>query len=335
VKYEECKERAMRKTTSADQEQERAGRGLSRRDFLKGALATAGSLAAWGLLGGQQKVLASNAAGSLAGNPERFGMLTDFTRCIGCRRCEAACNKANSLPAPAIPFDDKRVFEQKRRTSAGVYSVVNRYADPKTGLPVYRKIQCNHCAEPACASACPVGALKKSPEGPVIYYENKCIGCRYCMTACPFYIPTFEYSDPTSPAIQKCFMCYQRITRGEIPACAVECPVEAIAFGKRNEMLTVARARIASEPNRYIDHIYGETEVGGTDWLYISGVPFETLGFPQGVGSTAYPDLTKEFLSNVPLVLIALPALLGGISLFSNRRVRPPDEVRSGKGGLK
>jgi formate dehydrogenase iron-sulfur subunit len=327
----ENKENTMNKATSCGTSAEGARTGVSRKDFLKGALATAGALVAWRFLGGQEKVFASD----LTGNPQRFGMLTDTTRCIGCRRCEAACNQANNLPPPAVPFQEKSVFEKVRRTDAQTFTVVNRYADPRTGGPVYRKLQCNHCAEPACASACPVGALKKSPEGPVIYNENKCIGCRYCMTACPFYIPAFEYSNPTSPDIRKCFMCYERMLKGEMPACAVECPVEAITFGKRNEVLNVARDRIRNEPAKYLDHIYGETEAGGTDWLYVSAVPFETIGLPGNLGTTPYPELTREFLSSVPLVLMALPAFLGGTYLFSNKRGQAKVEVDSGKGSTK
>lgn len=290
---------------------------ISRRGFLKGSAAVGSSLFIWSSLGNPMKAFAQD----LSGWPDRYGMLTDLTRCNGCRRCEAACNKVNDLPPPEISFEDKSIFEEKRRPDAKSYTVVNRYADPKTGEPIYRKVQCNHCAEPACASACPVGALKKSPEGPVLYNESLCIGCRYCMTACPFYIPAFEYFDAFSPAIQKCLMCYHvRISKGEVPACATECPVEAITFGKRSELLKLARAKINREPDKYIDHIYGEREVGGTDWLYISKVPFEELDFPSNLGTTPYPELTRDFLSTVPLVLITLPALLGGFYLFSKRR---------------
>ena len=301
---------------------------ISRRDFLKDTFIIGGSLFAWGLLDSPERAFAQD----LSGWPDRFGMLTDITRCIGCRRCEEACNKANNLPAPEVPFEDKSVFEKERRTDAKTYTVVNRYANPKTGEPVYRKVQCNHCIEPACASACPVGALKKSPDGPVTYNEKICIGCRYCMTACPFYIPAFEYFDAGSPAIQKCFMCYHRISEGEIPACATECPVEAITFGKRSELLKLARDRIRNKPEKYIDHIYGENEAGGTDWLYISGVPFEELGFPTDLGTTPYPELTREFLSGVPLVLIAGPAILGGLYLFSKRREQISKETSKEKG---
>ena len=300
---------------------------ISRRDFLKGTVTVGSSLLVWSLLGNPKNASAQD----FSGWPDRVGMLTDITRCFGCRRCEEACNKANNLPAPGTSFDDKSVFEKERRTDAKTYTVVNRYANPKTGEPVYRKVQCNHCAEPACVSACLVGALKKSPEGPITYNENVCIGCRYCMTACPFYIPAFEYFDAGSPAIQKCFMCYHRISEGEIPACAIECPVEAITFGKRSELLKLARDRIRNKPDKYIDHIYGEHEVGGTDWLYISSVPFEELGFPCDLGTTPYPELTREFLSGVPLVLVAWPALLGGFYLFSKRREQIAKETSQEK----
>jgi formate dehydrogenase iron-sulfur subunit len=327
MKKQEEKENALRKRTPCMTGQQCVKNKIGRRDFIKGSLAITGSVLGWSLFGSPEKALAQD----LTGNPERFGMLTDITRCIGCRRCEAACNKANSLPPPLISFGDTSVFQKERRTDAQTYEVVNRYTNPKTGLPVYRKVQCNHCAEPACVSACPVGALKKSQEGPVIYNEKICIGCRYCMTACPFSIPCFEYFDARSPAIQKCFMCYHLIVKGEMPACAVECPMGAITFGKKKELLKIARNRIQNEPNKYIDHIYGETEAGGTDWLYISGVPFEAMGFPDNLGTTPYPELTHEFLSAVPLVLMIWPALLGGLYLFSKKQEQANNETAQGK----
>jgi len=290
---------------------------INRRDFLKSAAAAGGSLVLGGIITSPAKAFDAQGA---APRPDGLAMLTDTTRCIGCRRCEAACNEANNLPAPEIPFEDRYVFEEKRRTEAQAYTVVNRYEDPAWKKPVYRKLQCNHCAEPACASACLVGALKKSPEGPVIYYENLCIGCRYCMTACPYYIPAFEYFDAGSPAIRKCTMCYHRISEGLAPACASVCPEKAVVFGKRSELITLARDRIRGEPDRYIDHIYGEHEVGGTDWLYIAGVPFEQLDLPTNLGTTAYPEFTREFLSAVPLVLIAWPALFGGVYAWMKHR---------------
>ncbi len=290
---------------------------IDRRDFLKSGAVATGSLLLWGLIKNPTEVLAAQGVSS---RPDGFAMLSDCTKCVGCRRCEAACNKANNLPASKIPFEDPSVFENKRRTDTQAYTVVNRYENPKWERPVFRKKQCMHCAEPACASACLVGALKKTPEGAVIYNEDVCIGCRYCMTACPFYIPAFEYFDARSPAIRKCTLCYHRLSEGIIPACAEACAVEAITFGKRNELIKVARDRIRAEPDKYIDHIYGEHEVGGTDWIYISGVPFEELELPMDVGTTPYPDFTREFLSAVPLVLVAWPALFGGFYAWTKRR---------------
>lgn len=286
---------------------------VSRRNFLKSTAAIGGTL----FLGSKKKTFARQ----FSGHPERLGMLTDITRCMGCRRCEAACAEANNLPSPEISIEDKSVFEKKRNPDAKTYTVVNRYYEERwLGEPEYRKIQCNHCEEPACVSACLVGALKKSPEGPVIYNEKVCIGCRYCIISCPFYIPNYEYTNAFHPKVQKCFMCYHKITKGEVPACSGVCPVEAITFGKRSQLIKIARERIKSNPDKYIDHIYGEHEAGGTGWLYISRVPFEDLGFPTDLGITPFPEFTKEFLSFVPLVLVVWPALLGGFYLVSKRR---------------
>lgn len=253
-----------------------------------------------------------NAAEGFEGWPNRFGMLTDLTACVGCRSCEKACNEANKLPRPSAPFDDASVFNDKRRPDAKAYTVVNRYADPKDKNKfIYRKMQCNHCNEPACATACPIHAYNKTPEGPVVYNENLCFGCRYCMTACPFYVPAYDYDSALEPKIVKCTMCYGRVKTGGIPACAEACPMGAITFGKRNDLLKLAREKISKSPDRYIDHIYGEQEVGGTSWLYISGVPFEHLGFPTNLPKRPLLEETKGFLSAVPLVFTVWPALFG------------------------
>ncbi len=295
--------------------------GISRRKFLKAAAAAGGA----GLVG---KSKLASGAGQFTGYPDRYGVLTDITRCVGCRTCEAACNEINKLPPPKIPFDDQSVFEKTRRTDERTYTVVNRYHNPKPGEPpVYVKHQCRHCDEPACASACLVAAFTKTPEGPVTYNKGVCVGCRYCMTACPFYVPAYEYNDPFSPEIKKCTMCYDtRVSKGGIPACVEACPMEAMTFGKRSDLLSVARKRIIEHPDRYVDHIYGELEVGGTSWLYISGVPFEKLGFPMDLGTKPYPELTRGFLSMVPAVLVIWPALLGGFYMFTQHREQMDEE---------
>jgi formate dehydrogenase iron-sulfur subunit len=295
--------------------------GISRRKFLKAAAAAGGA----GLVG--KSKLASGIQ-HFTGYPDRFGVLTDITRCVGCRTCEAACNEINELPPPKIPFEDQSVFEKTRRTDEKTYTVVNRYPNPKPGgPPIYVKHQCRHCDEPACASACLVAAFTKTPEGPVTYNKGVCVGCRYCMTACPFYVPAYEYNDPFSPEIKKCTMCYDtRVSKGGIPACVEACPMEAMTFGKRSDLIRLARKRIIEHPERYIDHIYGEHEVGGTCWLYISGVPFEKLGFPMDLGTKPYPELTKGFLSMVPGVLVIWPALLGGFYMFTQHREQVGEE---------
>jgi len=294
---------------------------ISRRNFLKGAVAAGGA----SLLGEPAK-----ANENFEGYPDAYGCLTDLTRCIGCRSCEEACNKANGLPPPEKPFDDESVLEKKRRTSAGAYTVVNKYPDGKGGT-VFRKTQCNHCNEPACASACLVKAYTKTPEGAVVYNPDICLGCRYCMVACPFGVPAYEYHNARSPRIRKCQMCYDRIKQGGVPACVEACPMETLTFGKRSALIKIARERIAKNPERYIDHIYGENEVGGTSWMYISGVPFEQVGLDPDLGRTPYPELTRGFLSAVPLVLVIWPALLGGFYLFSGNR----DEEQAKKGSAR
>jgi len=289
--------------------------GIDRRKFLKAVAAAGGA----GLVG---KSKLARGVEHFTGYPDRLGVLTDLTRCVGCRTCEAACNEVNKLPPPKIPFDDQSVFEKTRRTSERAYTVVNRYPNPKPGgPPIYVKHQCRHCDEPACASACLVAAFTKTPEGAVSYNEGVCVGCRYCMTACPFYVPAYEYNDPFSPEIKKCTMCYDtRISKGGIPACVEACPMEAMTFGKRSDLIRVARKRILEHPDKYTDHIYGENEVGGTSWLYISGVPFEKLGFATDLGTKPYPELTRGFLSMVPGVLVIWPALLGGFYMFTQHR---------------
>ena len=281
---------------------------LDRRQFLRTVSLLTGSA----VLGPYARRAA--AAEEFRGWPDRYGMLTDLTECVGCRSCEKACNEVNHLPPPARPFDDVSVFEEKRRPTAGAYTVVNRYENPEDpGRPIYRKIQCNHCNEPACASACPIHAYTKTPEGPVLYNQDLCFGCRYCMIACPFYVPAYDYSSAFEPKIVKCVMCFGRIKEGKIPACAEACPTQAVTFGKRSDLLSLARKKIVTHPDRYIDHIYGETEAGGTGWLYISGVPFEQLGFPTDLPDRPMIEGVKGFLSSVPVVFTVWPALFGGI----------------------
>jgi Fe-S-cluster-containing dehydrogenase component len=269
-----------------------------------------------------------------SGYPDSMGVLHDTVRCIGCRRCEAACNAVNELPAPTEAFDDLNLLDKRRRTSAGTYTVVNRYADPRsTGEappadgaqsgstpPVYVKKQCNHCLEPACASACFVRAFTKTPEGAVVYNAKVCVGCRYCMIACPFEIPAYQYDSALTPEVTKCTLCHPRVQKGLLPGCVESCPTEALVFGKRSDLLAMARRRIDRHPDRYIDHIYGEREMGGTSWLYLSSVPFDAIGMRTDLGTTSAPKLTSGALGAVPIVVGLWPVLLTGVYAMNKRK---------------
>lgn len=295
---------------------------FTRRGFL--SMSMLAGCAALGLPG------QAKAVPEFEGWPKSFGMLTDLSLCVGCRSCEEACNKANGMPAPEEPFDDASVFKEQRWPSAKTYTVVNRYenkSDPSR--PLYRKIQCNHCLEPACATACPIHAYTKTPEGAVIYNEDLCFGCRYCVIACPFNIPGYDYESALEPKIVKCVLCFGRIKEGQSTACADACPGGALTFGRRADLLKLARKRIMDNPEKYIDHIYGEHEVGGTSWLYISGVPFEQLGFPTNLPKKPLIELTKGYMSSVPVILTTFPAIFGMVYAMTRHREREP---RTGEG---
>lgn len=267
-------------------------------------------------------VSAKAASGAdVAGMPNVGGVLFDATRCIGCRKCEAACNTVNELPKPAKPFDDLTVLDQTRRTDAASYTVVNKYL-PKPGEnPVFRKIQCNHCMEPACASACFVRAFKKTETGAVVYDASVCVGCRYCMVACPFNIPAYEYNKALTPRVMKCTLCHPRLLEGKLPGCVEACPKEALQFGKRRELINIAWDRVTASPDKYVQHVYGEHEMGGTSWIYIAPKPsFAALGMDEHLGTASAPELTSGALAAVPAVAGIWPVLLTGIYAISKRK---------------
>ena len=253
------------------------------------------------------------------GYPGSKGVLFDATRCIGCRKCEVGCNEVNNLPQPEKPFTDLSVTETTRRTENEAYTVVNKYET--SGGPVFRKIQCMHCMEPSCGSACFVAAFTKEPSGAVTYDESVCVGCRYCMVACPFEIPTYTYNDPITPKVIKCDLCEANMQAGKIalPGCVNSCPKEALVYGERDELIKIARNRLEANPDNYIDHIYGENEVGGTSWLFISGVPFSEIGLREDLGTVSGPELNSGALSVVAMVPALWPLLLAGVYGITKR----------------
>lgn len=295
--------------------------GISRRRFL-GWLGAAGT----GVAVGNRAEAASNK--HFSGYPGSYGILHDTTRCIGCRKCEEACNQVNELPAPEQSFEDLAVLERQRRTHSHAFTVVNRFAGPERPRPVFVKNQCNHCLEPACASACFVRAFKKVKTGAVIYDETLCVGCRYCMVACPFNIPAYEYDEPLTPRVVKCTMCHPLIEKGRLPGCVESCPKEALTFGPRDHIIKLAHQRIAKYPDMYIDHVYGEHEMGGTSWLYISGTPFSQIGMREDLGNQTASSYTAGPLAAVPVVAVLWPVLLGGIYAISKRKDKIADKER-------
>ena len=232
-------------------------------------------------------------------------ILYDSTRCFGCRACEQACAEAHNLPVP----DDDLVAGVIRTPNEKQRSAINIY-NTSIGEANIRK-SCMHCNEPACAAACLTQAMYKTKEGPVIWRGDKCMGCRYCMVSCPFEVPKFDYNS-ANPIIQKCDLCYDRIIKGEIPACVEICG-EALTFGTRRELIAEARKRIAESPEGYYPRIYGEDVAGGTGFLILSPVPFEELGLKTNLQKSSYPALTKGFLYSVPSIFVLLPPLLLGI----------------------
>ena len=300
---------------------------INRRRFLQGSLA--GAAAATVSLGKNTE------AATFEGYPDAMGVLVDLSRCVGCRSCEAACNREQKLPAPEKPFNDFSVFDeihhgQKRRTDETRYTIVNRYDIPGREHPLFRKIQCHHCLEPACLTSCFVNAYTKTPEGAVIYDSTVCVGCRTCMVACPFYIPTFRYSSAFKPRIMKCVFCHDtRLTKGLPPACVEACPQEALTFGRRTDLVAAGKQRIRENPGNYVDHLYGEHEAGGTSWMYLSPAPFEQVGIDTTVPKEPILNYVKDFLSIVPMVLTIWPALFAGFHLLATRKDKMAEQKKN------
>ncbi len=250
---------------------------VTRREFLKytGVAAGTAALAATG---------AEASAGKTHLDPERIGVLADLTLCIGCRRCEWGCAEQNKLPHGTLQsYDDLTVLKEERRPDETRLTVINRYPAPTwREQPLDVKVQCLHCEKPACVSACIVGALEKNPKGPVTYDAWKCIGCRYCMVACPFQIPAYEYDNALTPKVMKCTLCSERTLKdGKQPACVEICPREALVYGKREQLLELAHERINQRPDRYHPEVMGEHTVGGTSWLLLGDRPATEYGIPE------------------------------------------------------
>ncbi len=286
---------------------------FSRRDLFK--LAAAGSVSVFaGKLEAKEDEYAIDCS-------QTYGVLVDTVVCIGCRKCEWACNNEHKLSnAELASYDDKSVFKQHRRPKDTAYTVVNEFKDPQSSKPYTMKVQCMHCNHPACVSACIVGALQKNSLGSVDYDAWKCIGCRYCMVACPFQIPAYEYSEPLKPRVMKCTFCLERLEEGKRPACVSLCPNEALTFGTRQELIDVAKDRIKSKPDKYFNHVYGEKEAGGTSWMYLAPVDFNFTELPK-LPFEAIPNRTETIQHGIFKSFVPPLALYGllGLVMYSLR----------------
>ncbi len=239
-------------------------------------------------------------------------ILIDTTRCTGCEECVLACKEKNGLGADGLRSGQRAVDG----LSSTRFSTILR----EPGGHNVRQ-QCRHCLEPACVSACLVGAMQKTPEGPVVYDSELCMGCRYCLVACPYGIPRYEWEEAV-PYVRKCDLCYDRLKDGKRPACVEACPEEALLFGRRDDLLAEAHRRIAAQPTKYAPHVWGENEVGGTSVLYVSDISLGFLGWSGNLGSEPLPPLSMASLRKVPPVVVAMASLMGGIHWVIRRRMQ-------------
>ncbi len=273
--------------------------------------------------------------------------LIDIANCIGCRACQVACKQWNEKDGEETFLESDLGFQNPATLSAKTYTLIAFHEAENPASPggvesAFVMQRCLHCLEPACVSACPTTALQRQPDGPVSYEADECIGCRYCMLACPWDVPTAEWNT-RAPKISKCTHCADRVTQplpiafnGQalsadegkrfadsiaVPACVKACPADALRYGTRDEMLALAHKRIADRPDKYVNHVYGEKELGGTSVLYLSRVPFEKLGFPT-YGEKPFPAFTKTALGAVPPAVIGVGAMLGALYAFFRKRAQ-------------
>jgi len=239
------------------------------------------------------------------------GLLIDITRCAGCHKCVAACMKRHG-------FEGDPDTVTKLSATACTSMIEKEIGDDDYTI----RNLCRHCLVPTCVSVCPVAALTKTPEGPVIYDSERCIGCRYCILACPFDIPRYEWNKPV-PSVVKCDMCVDRVREGKQPACAEACPYEATVFGKREDLLAEAHKRIKEDPDDYYDHVYGEHEIGGTSVLFLAPTPTDVFGYKESLGREPLPVLTMKQLDRLPAIVVGGSAALFAIWWITSRR----DEV--------
>jgi len=322
----------------------------TRRDFLKRALTGSAIVGAGGTVASLAQARETHSV-----PPGALGLLYDATLCIGCKACVAACKEANDNP-PEFSTVDK-LWDTPLDTSGYTFNLIKMYRngtmetkDAEKNGYAFMKTSCMHCADPSCVSACPVSAMIKNPDNGVVEYNpNKCIGCRYCVAACPFGIPKYQYDSPTGE-IGKCELCRHRYQDGHYSACAEVCPTGATLFGKTSDLLAEAKRRLAlksgeitviprgklggpdqsyeGQVGNYLQHVYGEKEYGGTQVLKLSGVPFQKVGMPDlpPYSSAATSETIQHTLYGGLLMPIAVLGALTWVAKRNQDKNRPEDE---------
>lgn len=312
---------------------------MNRRDFLKASL---GGVAA---LGSGTALARPNREPA----PQAVGMLYDSTLCIGCKACVAKCKEVNGMP-PEIDGDNLQ-WDSARDLSPQTLNVIKLYEngsgekkDRETDGYAFEKRSCMHCVDPGCVSVCPVTALRRHPvTGIVTYHKDACIGCRTCMTGCPYNVPRYDFNNPVGE-IHKCQLCNQagveRIDKGMMTGCAEACPTGATLFGPREALLAEAKRRMELKPGEiynyprgdvtkpdshhekevpeYLQHVWGEKEAGGTNVMHISSVPFDKLGMPP-LGERSYASISETVQHTLYSYMVLPAVVLGGLSYVVRR----------------
>jgi Fe-S-cluster-containing dehydrogenase component len=283
---------------------------VSRRALLKGVAVGGAALAAG--------AVADRAEARERKVTDGVGMLCDSTRCVGCRACVTRCKEVNGLPP-----DTKDGMYDAPASLSGTTKNIIQVADLGAGRSAFVKSQCMHCVDPSCVSVCMAGALHKEAGGIVAYNKETCVGCRYCQVACAFNIPRFEW-DKALPKIVKCELCRDRgdaRVNGPLaianPACAEVCPRGAVVYGRRSELVELARARIAADAAAYNPEVYGLTDGGGTHVLYLAakGVEFEALGLPR-LPQAPLPEMGEHIQHSI-YKWFAAPTILYGALAYT------------------
>ncbi len=321
---------------------------VGRRDFFK--IFSAGAVTASGIkpaLAEPRRVLP----------PKAVGILYDATLCIGCKVCEVACKNRNNKPKVHSEIETyygvDQVWDSARDLDSSTMNKIKLYRNG-TGEVKDRAVDgfsfikraCMHCIDPDCASACPVSALVKDPVTGIVKYDiNACCGCRYCQVACPYLIPKFEY-EKAFPQLVKCEMCQHIIAGNGIPGCCEACPTGASIFGPVMLLLEEAKKRLAMKEGEvydfpistvnaenltsrpvasYVNHIYGEKEGGGTQYIILSGIPFQNLGLPD-LPDHSDASISESIQHTIYKGMILPLVLLAGLSFLSYRSTKKEEK---------